>query len=280
VVLPVTREKVSARLGAGVDKTGRIEEARIPVAAEAIKLFAHLAVLNGAHNTMVLATSAVRDAENGSVLVEEVRKKAGLTMRLISGEEEAVLGFRGAISALNPGFPREAPALVVDLGGGSVQLILGDTEAGSEKQVSLPLGSNRLSERYVEHDPPEPEELEALREGVLKALPEWNLPEETAVVAIGGSARAILKLTRDHPTVKRLEQLIAEISMNSSALAQKKGLAPGRAWVLPAAITTLTAVLEHFGKPSLTVARGGIREGAILTMDDEARNEENRMEEI
>jgi exopolyphosphatase/guanosine-5'-triphosphate,3'-diphosphate pyrophosphatase len=161
-----------------------------------------------------------------------------------------------------------------------VQLILGDIQAVSEKQVSLPLGSKRLTERYVEHDPPEPEELETLREGVLKALPEWNLPEETAVVAIGGSARAILKLTRDHPTVKRLEQLIAEISMNSSALAQKKGLAPGRARVLPAAITTLTAVLEHFGKPSPTVARGGIREGAILAMDDEARNKENRMEEI
>ena len=275
VVLPVTAEKVSLRLGSGMDETGMIEEARIHVAVEAIKLFARLATLNGASETTVLATSAVREAENGPALVEEVREKAELEMRLISGEEEAVLGFRGAISALDPGFPREAPVLVVDLGGGSTQLILGDIEVGPEKQVSLPLGSNRLTERYVEHDPPEPEELEALREAVLTVLPVWNLPEETAVVAIGGSARAILKLTRDQLTAKRLQQLAGEISMKSSTLAQKEGLAPERARVLPAAITTLAAILEHFGRLSLTVVRGGIREGVILTMADEARKKEN-----
>ena len=186
VALPVTGEKVSVRLGSGVDETGMIEEERLHAAAEAIRLFARLVALNGASETTVLATSAVREAENGPELVEEVREKAGLKMRLICGEEEAILGFRGAISALDPGFPREAPALVVDLGGGSAQLILGDIEVGSEKQVYLPLGSNRLTERYVEHDPPEPEELEALREAVLEVLPEWNLSEETAVVAMGG----------------------------------------------------------------------------------------------
>ena len=271
-VLPVTGEKISARLGSGVDETGRIEEARISLAAEAIRLFALLADLNGASETTVLATSAVRDAENGSALVEEVYEKAGLEMRLISGEEEAMLGFRGALSALGPGFPREAPTLVVDLGGGSAQLSLGDVRGGPEKQVSLPLGSNRTTERYVHHDPPKPEELEALHKAVLETLPEWNVAEGLAVVAIGGSARAILRLTKHRLTAKRLRKLAAEISTKPAAvLAREEGLSPERARVLPAAITTLAAILEHFGSPFLGVARGGIREGVILTMADEAR---------
>ncbi len=272
-VLPVTGEKVSARLGSGVDKTGRIEEARIPVAAEAIGLFARLAALNGATEPVVLATSAVRDAKNGDALIEKVREKAGLKMHLISGKEEALLGFRGAISALGPDFPWEAPALVVDLGGGSAQLIFGDVANGPEKQVSLPLGTNRTTERYVDHDPPIPEELKALRETVPDVLPGWNLPEETAIVAIGGSARAILKLTRDELTRDRLQELAAEISEKPSAvLARENGLAPERTRVLPAAVTTLAAVLERYDKPHLTVARGGIREGAILTMAAEVLN--------
>lgn len=272
-VMPITGEKISARLGSGVDKTGRIEAPRIPIAAEAITLFARLAAMHGVSEPAVLATSAVRDAKNGPELIEEVRERAGLKVRLISGDEEALLGFRGAVSALGPGFS-SAPALVVDLGGGSAQLILGDTMNGPRKQVSLPLGSNRTTERFAKHDPPKPSELEALREAVPGMLPDWKLNEgTTAVVAIGGSARAVLKLTSDPLTVERLVKLAVEISRKPSAvLAREEGLAPERARVLPAAITTLAAVLECFGGEQLTVARGGIREGAILTMAEEALN--------
>ncbi len=272
-VLPVTGEKVSARLGSGVDETGRIEEARIPVAAEAISLFARLAALNGAPEPAVLATSAVRDAKNGPDLCREVLVKVGLEVQLVSGDEEALLGFRGAVSALGPDFSWEAPALVVDLGGGSAQLILGDGTDGPERQVSLPLGSNRTTERFTRHDPPEAGELESLSDAVIEMLPEWDLPEGTEAVAIGGSARAVLRLTKDRLTVERLRMLAAEISQKPAAmLAREEGLAPERARVMPAAITTLATILERFNRPRLTVTRGGIREGAILTMAEEARN--------
>ena len=272
-VMPITGEKISARLGSGVDKTGSIEDLRIPIAAEAITLFARLAAMHGVSEPAVLATSAVRDAENGPELIEEVRERAGLKMRLVSGEEEALLGFRGAVSALGPDFSWETPALVVDLGGGSAQLILGDAINGPRKQVSLPLGSNRTTERFVKHDPPKSSELEALREAVPGMLPDWKVNEGTAVVAIGGSARAILKLTSDTLTVERLVKLAAKISRKPSAvLARDEGLAPERARVMPAAIITLAAVLDHFGGEQLTVARGGIREGAILTMAEETSN--------
>ena len=270
-VLPVTGEKVSARLGAGVDETGRIEERRIPLAAEAIKLFGMVAKMNGAPEPTVLATSAVRDAANGEELVEEVRKRAGLEMRLISGEEEADLGFRGAVSALGAGYAWEAPALVVDLGGGSAQLILGDAAEGAEKQVSLPLGSNRTTERFSTGERPRAGELKELRKAARGMLPDWKLPKGTAVVAIGGSARAILKVTRDELTAGRLKKLAEELSEKPSAvLAREEGLTPERARVLPAAAATLAAILERYEKPSLSVARGGIREGAILALAEEA----------
>ena len=261
-VLPIASEKVSARLGAGVEKTGRLDGERLVLAAEAITLFAGIAALNGAASPEILATSAVRDAKNGSELVERVRERTGLGMRLISGEEEAALGFRGALSAVGG----VGPVLIVDLGGGSAQLILGDASEGPEKRISLPLGTNRTTERFVMENPPTDEELGALREHVPQLLPEWEVGD-ARVVAVGGSARAVLRITQDRLTAERLWRLSAEIRRHpSGVLAREHGLTPDRARVLPAAITTLAAVLEHFGKEDLIVARGGIREGTLLAL--------------
>jgi exopolyphosphatase/guanosine-5'-triphosphate,3'-diphosphate pyrophosphatase len=263
-VLPVTGEKVSARLGAGVEKTGRLDERRLTLATEAIKLFASIAAMNGAPSPEILATSAVRDAENGRELVDRVWEATGLKMRLISGEKEAALGFRGALSALR----HEGKVLVVDLGGGSAQLILGDARGGPEERASLPLGTNRTTERFVREDPPTDEELGSLREHTGRLLPAWDVGG-AKIVAVGGSARAILKITRDELTADRLWGLSSEAREHpSGVLAREHGLAPERARVLPAAITTLATVLEHFGKRVLTVARGGIREGTLLALDE------------
>jgi exopolyphosphatase/guanosine-5'-triphosphate,3'-diphosphate pyrophosphatase len=263
-VLPITGEKVSARLGAGVERSGRLDDERLVLATEAITLFASIAAMNGAPSPEILATSAVRDAENGEELVGRVREATGLKMRLISGEKEAALGFRGALSAVR----HEGKVLVVDLGGGSAQVILGDARGGLEERVSLPLGTNRTTERFVREDPPTDEELEALREHAGRLLPAWNIGE-AKVVAVGGSARAILKITPDGLTADRLWRLSREIREHpSGVLAREQGLAPERARVLPAAITTLATVLEHFGKQELAVARGGIREGTLLALDE------------
>jgi exopolyphosphatase / guanosine-5'-triphosphate,3'-diphosphate pyrophosphatase len=276
-VLPVTAEKVSARLGAGVENTGKLEEERLALAVEVIRLFVRISSLNGVPEPVILATSAVREAENGSELVEKVGRSTGLRVRLISGKDEATLGFRGAISAIGASW--EGPVLVVDLGGGSAQLIVGEASSGPHMQVSLPLGTNRTTERFVAKDPPNNEELRALEEHVGELVPRWELSARMAVVAVGGSARAVLKITQDRLTVERLRNLAVEITeYRSAVLARQYGLAPERARVLPAAVTTLVAILDHFGTRELTVARGGVREGAILSLADEARdgNEGNR----
>ena len=188
-------------------------------------------------------------------------------MRLISGEEEAALGFRGAVSAVGTSW--EGPVLVVDLGGGSAQLIVfGEASSGPLMQVSLPLGSNRTTERFVDNDPAKKKELRALDEHVKEMVPGWSLSQRVSVVAVGGSARAILKITRDTLTVERMRKLALEISeIPSAVLAREHGLAPERgSQVMPAAITTLAAILEHFDRDRLTVARGGLREGTLLTL--------------
>ena len=262
-VVPVTGEKFSARLGAGVEKTGRLEEERLLLAAEAINFFARIAALNGAPSPEVLATSAVRDAQNGGDLVERVRETAGLKMRLISGKKEAELGFRGALSALGS---RPERVVVVDLGGGSAQFILGDGTGEIEERVSLPLGTNRTTERFVRADPPTDEEMGELEDHVKGMLPGWDVGG-APVVAVGGSARAILRLTSDGLAARRLRELSGEIRTRPSGmLAREFGLTPERARVMPAAITTLVAVLGAYGKEELTVARGGIREGTLLAL--------------
>jgi exopolyphosphatase/guanosine-5'-triphosphate,3'-diphosphate pyrophosphatase len=263
-VLPRTSEKVSVRLGAGVEKTGRIEEGRLQVAVAAIDLFARISALYGVPRPEVIATSAVRDAENGRDLIGAIRVLSSLDVRLLSGDEEAVLGFRGAMSAtaLSAG----SPVLVVDLGGGSAQFILGGIE-GPEREVSLPLGSNRMTERFVESDPARPEELEQVREHVLRSIPDWELPAGTAAVAVGGSARAMLKSKPNPLTPETLGEVVAEVGERPSAVyARERGLSPVRSRVLPAAAVTLAAILEGFGLPHFTVARGGLREGALLTL--------------
>jgi exopolyphosphatase/guanosine-5'-triphosphate,3'-diphosphate pyrophosphatase len=271
-VLPVTAEKVSARLGAGVEKIGKLEEERLALAVEVIRLFVRISSLNGVPEPVILATSAVRDAENGSELEEKVIRSTGLRMRLISGKEEATLGFRGAISTI--GAPWEGSVLVVDLGGGSAQLIVGEASSGPCMHVSLPLGTNRTTERFVAKDPPKKKELQALDEHVKDLMPRWELSARMAVVAVGGSARAVLKITQDRLTVERLTRLAVEITeYRSAVLARQYGLAPERARVLPAAVTTLGTILDHFGTKELTVARGGIREGTILSLADEVRKE-------
>lgn len=264
-VMPITGEKVSARLGSGVDETGRLDEERLVLGAEAIALFARISALNGAPSPTILATSAVRDSENGPEFVERVRESTGLKMRLISGEEEALLGFRGALSASKT--LSDAPVLVVDLGGGSAQIIVGEASNGPLMQVSLPLGSNRTTEKFVKSDPAKKKELKALDKHVKEMMPGWSTSARVQVVAVGGSARAMVKIAGEPLNIDRLRELATEVSERSSGvLAREEGLAPERARVMPAAITTFAAILEHFGKDELTVARGGIREGTLLTL--------------
>lgn len=264
-VLPLTSERVAARLGAGVDSSGTIDIERLRIALLSVDVFTRIARLYGVEEPAIVATSAVRDAANGADLIGAIRTLTSLDVRLLSGDQEADLGFRGAMAAVDA--EKVSRALVVDLGGGSAQLILGDRQTGPQREISLPLGSNRITERHLVDDPPTGKQIKAAFSAALAALPKWDISRDTPVIAVGGSARALYNLYRTDLSKERLLQAASELSEQpSGVLAREQGITPVRARVLPAAAVTLAAVLDKLGAKSLRVARTGVREGILLTL--------------
>ena len=156
-VSPVERRSTVTRLGRGVDLSGRLSAEAIEDACAAIGGYVATIEELGAEAVEAIATSAVRDAENGSAFVAELRERFALSARVLDGEEEARLTYLGA----TVGAPADEPTLVVDIGGGSTELIVG-TGAEISFHASLQAGVVRHSERHVASDPPTVIELEAL----------------------------------------------------------------------------------------------------------------------
>ncbi|HVD37580.1 MAG TPA: Ppx/GppA family phosphatase, partial [Solirubrobacterales bacterium] len=156
-VAPLERRSTVTRLGRGVDLSGRLASEAIEDVCAAIHGYVGILEERGAETVEVIATSAVRDAENGSAFVAELRERFALSARVLDGEEEARLTYLGATSEALP----SEPTLVVDIGGGSTELIVG---RGSETSFhdSLQAGVVRHSERCINSDPPTAGELEAL----------------------------------------------------------------------------------------------------------------------
>ena len=165
LVEPVERRSTVTRLGRGVDLSGRLSAEAIEDACAAIGEYVALYKELGAETVQAIATSAVRDAGNGSAFVAELRERFALSARVLDGEEEARLTYLGATSENPPSMP----TLVVDIGGGSTELIVG-TGAEISFHASLQAGVVRHTERHIASDPPTVLELEALASDALPHL--------------------------------------------------------------------------------------------------------------
>lgn len=166
------------RLGQGVDRTGRIDDAALARTLDATDRAAQVIREHGVgpDRTRFVATSATRDASNRDAFARGVAEHIGVEPEVISGQEEAALSFRGATSVVAARF--DAPYLVVDLGGGSTELVLGD--AAPQAACSMDVGSVRLTERHLRSDPPTDAEIAAARADVRAAL-----DDALAVVPVG-----------------------------------------------------------------------------------------------
>lgn len=162
----LVREMEVVRLGQGVDRTGRLAPEALERTLEATRRYAETCRALGAERVRFVATSASRDAENRQDFVDGVVAAIGVEPEVISGDEEAELSFRGATSVLGAG--HTAPYLVVDLGGGSTEVVLG-TDA-PEAARSMDVGCVRMTERHLTLDPPTAEQVEAARADVRAAL--------------------------------------------------------------------------------------------------------------
>lgn len=145
----LAREMEIVRLGAGVDRTGRFDPEAVDRTLTAARRYAGLIAEHGAERVRFVATSATRDAANRDLLLDGIRAILGVEVEVITGAQEAALSFSGAVSTL-PGLP-VGPRLVVDIGGGSTELVLG-TDAPTHR-ISLDIGSVRLTERHLRSDP-------------------------------------------------------------------------------------------------------------------------------
>ena len=153
----VVRDMTVVRLGQGVDKTGEFAADALERTFAATDAYAALCAKHGVEAIRFVATSATRDARNRDVFLEGIEKRLGVTPEVISGEEEAALSFRGATSVLDSS--HDAPYLVVDLGGGSTEVVLG-TES-PEFAHSMDVGCVRMTERHLHNDPPEMDDIAA-----------------------------------------------------------------------------------------------------------------------
>ena len=165
-LVDVERDAVIVRLGQGVDRTGELSPEALARTFDQTRAFAARCDALGVEAVRFVATSATRDARNRDAFVAGVRAAIGVDPEVVTGDEEAALSFRGAVGVL--GGTRPGPFLVVDLGGGSTELVLGDD--APRASLSMDVGSVRLTERHLRSDPPTDDEIAAARADVAAAL--------------------------------------------------------------------------------------------------------------
>jgi exopolyphosphatase/guanosine-5'-triphosphate,3'-diphosphate pyrophosphatase len=267
------RRSIVTRLGEGLEASGELgEEPRARVFAV---LDEYLSAMedHGAKVRTAVLTSAVRDASNGAEFTARVREEYGLDADTISGDEEARLTFLGATATRSVG----AQVLVVDIGGGSTELVIGDG-SGVDFHVSTQVGVVRHSERHLADDPPTEEQLVALREDARGTLRE-ALPSDTpdTVVAVAGTATmtASMELELEPYDPDRVEGHTLSIDalrsrleqLASVPLAERReipGLHPDRAATIVAGVAILVEVLEAAGAAEVTVSDRDILYGRAL----------------
>ena len=282
------REMRMVRLGQDVDRTGRLAVAALERVFGAIDDYARLI---GSHDVDALrfcATSAARDASNADVFAAGVRDRLGVLPEVVSGDEEAQLSYDGATRALLGGDTPE-PVLVVDIGGGSTELILGDLSSapghpgrGSVRaSQSLDIGSVRMTERHLHSDPPEDAEVTAAAEDVAQKIETTVVPlgDARTVVGVAGTittvAAGVLRLASyDREAIDASVLSYADVhAMTKSLLAMTKAertalpyMHPGRADVIGAGALILDLVLRRTSAGSLRVSEADILDGIAWSL--------------
>jgi exopolyphosphatase/guanosine-5'-triphosphate,3'-diphosphate pyrophosphatase len=273
-VAPLERRSTVTRLGRGVDLSGRLASEAIEDVCAAIGGYVGILQELEAETVEVIATSAVRDADNGSAFVAELRERFALSARVLDGEEEARLTYLGATSEALP----SEPTLVVDIGGGSTELIVG---SGSEISFhdSLQAGVVRHTERHVNSDPPTAGELEALATDVRGLIQDsiGDGVEARRGIAVAGTPTSLAAVamelepydpSRVHGHVLALPSIQVILSrLASLPLAERvevTGLHPDRAPTIVAGVVILIEAMRAFDLEAITVSEHDILYGTAL----------------
>ena len=270
----VERRVEITRLGEGVDARRRLLPLPITRVRNCLTDYRRELEGLGAERALAVATSAVRDAENGEAFLGEVEWSYGFTTRLLSGDDEASLTFRGATL----GRTLEEATLVVDLGGGSTELIVGDV-GGIRFRASVDLGSVRLTERFLSSDPPTVTELNDCAAAVRSLLAE-RVPNDVgakAAIGVAGTVTTLAALAQSLPEYDpervhdyrlSLEAVAAQLErLAAMPIAERRevpALEPERAPVIVAGAVILWEVLAHFRLDEIEASERDLLHGAAL----------------
>jgi exopolyphosphatase/guanosine-5'-triphosphate,3'-diphosphate pyrophosphatase len=280
------REMRVTRLGEGVDLRRRLLPVPIARVRNVLSDYRRRAEELGAERTLAIATSAIRDAENGEAFLGEIEWSYGFTTRLLTGLDEAMMAFRGVTSERD----LEAGTVIIDIGGGSTELVLGGPD-GIQWYDSLDMGSVRLTERFLASDPPTGSELEACAAGTRALLTE-RVPDEVrsavhSAVGVAGTITSIAALAlglteydRDRVHGFELsagaidEQLRRLASVRVAERREMKPLDPDRAPVIVAGAVIARETLAFFGLDAMEISERDILDGAALAAAELPENQE------
>jgi exopolyphosphatase / guanosine-5'-triphosphate,3'-diphosphate pyrophosphatase len=294
----VTREMTVTRLGAGVDRRGHLDDAALARTLDTIGSYHQVWETHGVDGRVrIAATSAVRDAADRDRFFGGVRELTGVDAEVVNGEEEARLSFLGAVGAVDVAQP---PA-VIDVGGGSTELIVGrggamadtggaptDADGAVAGSVSLQLGCVRLTERHLAADPPSADELDAARAFVRTRLDEADrlladqdaaLADAAALIGVAGTATTLAALHLGLPAYDEdrihgtripgaaLAELTAQLaSMTTAARAALGPVQAGREDVLHGGAIVLDEVVRRYGFVELVVSEADILDGLVASL--------------
>ncbi len=273
------RETRMVRLGQGVDATGRLADDALERAFAAIDEYAVLIAAHDVTRLRFCATSATRDSTNASVFADGVQARLGVLPEVLSGDEEAALAFGGAVRNLRD--VATPPVLVIDIGGGSTELILG--HHAPDTAYSMDIGSVRLHERHLHSDPPTAAELAACVADIDAALDACPVDPAAAatVVGVAGSIITVASGVLDLPAydAAQTDQAVIPVAGVHTYVDRLVGLtvserlalpymAPGRADVIDAGALILSRILRRTRVETMVVSEADILDGIAWSIAD------------
>jgi exopolyphosphatase / guanosine-5'-triphosphate,3'-diphosphate pyrophosphatase len=264
-VVELERRTVITSLGKGVDATGRLADDAMDRVAEAIAVYREVIDRLGAEKVVAVATSAMRDSENGPEFHDYLQEKYGVDARTISGDEEARLTFLGATAGRND----DRETVVIDIGGGSTEYVVGRAGQDPGFHTSTQMGSVRFTERFLKSDPPAKSELQELADAVRRTVPDVGADHAIAVAGTATSIAAIdgaEEVHGYHLTLASCERVAAKLAgLTVEQRRDVKGLHPDRAPTIVAGAVILTESVRSLGLDEVEVSDRDLLHGAVLT---------------
>ncbi|MGH2988875.1 MAG: hypothetical protein ACRDMA_03290 [Solirubrobacterales bacterium] len=260
----VMEQRGYTRISKSSRKNGSIVKDKIAEIADTVATQVRLAEEVGAEAIRTVATAAIREADNRDEVVAEIERAAEVEIEVLSEHEEGRLAFIGATKTL--GHPARGQIAVVDVGGGSTEVITGTIDRGVAEVRSFSIGSGSLADSFLSSDPPTPSELRAVREHIAEFFEGEDFPEPEQAVAVGGSATSLRKVVGavlEYETLERAMRIFATDEVGD--VARRFELDPTRVRILPTGVLLLEKVSELLGQP-LQIGKGGLREGVILDL--------------